>query len=1768
MTGNYKCPVCHSKADQCSCLAICKVCLKKGNYEAAGSGECDCCKVCKKPSSDYCDCCKVCLKKKNECKCQEKISKTTRVAKNPPSIKTLIDQGKDYLPSYLSALKRWSRTCGIAPEDQADEILLMVSEQAPAIYRKMDVHFGDDLAGDKEGMTKLTEWFQKEYGLTKSSDLMRLFNVFIGTQRKKNEDISKYVTAFDSAYNNLKKLGESVSPNLLSMLLLTHANLSDVDMQLITKSLEFDTTNKTIQAAIYENTKEAMRKHQSMKLTNSNSASAVTKQTFLADLVEVDSSLETFAPEELEEALQSVLLAKKQQSERGGGGRNFGGGKKKVWKCWKCLCDHPLKVACTCPCTLHKHWECPKPNEKYYKRMAEREKEKEKETQRAAQKSPQSHRQQESTSKTSWLTYIQSARGNATFMAKTVTGVSRGEKQPITTLKKELASVNEVFVTAKSATEHQHVMVIDSASPGTIVSLNVFKQIRDSYPASVRSLFSYEESDQVYQFGGKDAQCSASMGLVHFPLYIQDTEDNFHEIWAKVDVLKIDDVPFLLGGRSLRSVGAVWNFQESTIAFKTRTESEERSAFYVKQAESDHFLLPFLPPTKEDGQRIWRQNVEAGAWSRDAQRTLVSFALHEEDAAPEHIMDQSVESVHTFLTDRKHYKDQQPLSQKEIIKLHHFFGHCSRDRLRDLIKNANRMGPDTERHLDLVKDCEVCKVESSKRPKPKVSMPRSTNFNHVVAIDLKENKRFASKAPPYILYIVDLFSRFKAGVFVRSKQGPVIVEALLHQWIKFFGPMTYLQVDRGSEWLNSVMKEFCTQHNIRLTTTPSYTPNANGCVEKNHHVLDRMLERMTTADPTLKPQDALCWALQASNTLDLVKGISPFILVFGRPPMFPSLMEYTPGSEEPNISETVAQQHKTMLLARQAWVELEADKSIKKALQERLYSQWDSVAAGDWVYFKTSKFRRFQGPAKVVLRDSKKLHCINHGQPITLNLDDVLFWKPEDMEDRIGEELVSLPAKFQPRTADTAKSVSWTDQSAGGPDVNKQDTSTSQPDPATDSLDIEIVPATQSITENSTPDSIPATSTDIGVPMECKFCYTKMSSKVVVEHCEEEHQVKRGNIRNLAQMCNQEEDSVYSNVDKLASDVVISSDDGRYLVLKEKIADGWTAQDIATREHINLHTIKDIANMRFVGPLESETEKGFYVTNCAEQIFLVNSEADSINKLGEDDLEVPSKVFVVNIPRSRHGEERCRRAKEKELQDYKTFNVYDVVDMPSGAHMINTEWVLVEKEDIHGVKTVKARLCMRGDQELDRHLISTDSPTAKTMTLKIILTLATSEGWKINVKDIRRAFLQSVKPSRTVLVRPPREASVPSGKVWSLNVVAYGLNDASRAFYLRQAEELKKINFTPLTMDPATFVYRDEKEGIIKAAYVTHVDDALTAGEEEIVDQAHDKMSHCLEYGEVQELPFRFLGSNYNRDSDGLLLVDQDHYLKELSVPDLDLSHLTKHETLAPEQQTTFRSITSKINVIAMTSRPDLVFRAKKLTTRYGRATKADILMATKLLKSLKTESTQHVIPNVGSITDTVLVGICDASTRSADTVFSTGAHVILLVNKHTKAASVINYQSKKIDRVVTSSFAAEALAMEKMVDMMYLARRLLDQILGPVADSIKGLVLTDNDDLFSAVHHLKGCKDNRLMTDIIYLRQSITEDKTFQELRFIHSKTNVSDCMTKSKPGGTGEDLLKILRSGVYQIPGGSEIRDSTLTSVRTWEQLMCAEGIQKRRK
>ena len=112
----------------------------------------------------------------------------------------------------------------------------------------------------------------------------------------------------------------------------------------------------------------------------------------------------------------------------------------------------------------------------------------------------------------------------------------------------------------------------------------------------------------------------------------------------------------------------------------------------------------------------------------------------------------------------------------------------------------------------------------------------------------------------------------------------------------------------------------------------------------------------------------------------------------------------------------------------------------------------------------------------------------------------------------------------------------------------------------------------------------------------------------------------------------------------------------------------------------------------------------------------------------------------------------------------------------------------------------------------------------------------------------------------------------------------------------------------------------------------------------------------------------------------------------------------------------------------------------------------------------------------------------------------------------------------------------------------------------GTKADKIPGLAITDNQDLFSCVHNLKPCEDKRLLADIISIKQAIVDDKTITELRYVPADDMIADCLTKT--GKLGDDLLNVVKTGVYQIPGGVHIRDSTRLNIKTWQQLMNAEA------
>ena len=544
-------------------------------------------------------------------------------------------------------------------------------------------------------------------------------------------------------------------------------------------------------------------------------------------------------------------------------------------------------------------------------------------------------------------------------------------------------------------------------------------------------------------------------------------------------------------------------------------------------------------------------------------------------------------------------------------------------------------------------------------------------------------------------------------------------------------------------------------------------------------------------------------------------------------------------------------------------------------------------------------------------------------------------------------------------------------------------------------------------------------------------------------------------------------------------------------------------------------------------------------TEQFEEVAL-NPEADPEVQAVDEGDEQQDEVFAVNIPRDRHGDRRCREAKEVELARFDEFDAYEEV-ADDGQKTLPTNWVLTEKVK-EGNTIVKARLTVRGDLEMTED-IQTDSPTVRKSNIKLVLTASARQHFDIKSQDVSSAFLQSKPIERDIFVRPPRERRIP-GVIWRLKKTVYGLVDASRGFYLNFSQNLMDLGCEKMKMDPAMFIYFDEnknteevKEPIGLA--VTHVDDMLSAGENKFETDVIDKMKSAFKFGSEEELDFRYVGLNIVQYREGIK-VDNNHYVQAMELPNMELvKNINLDTVMNSEGQTEFRSVMGKLTALAHTSRPDICFEVKVLASKFGKANKRDLQTALRRMIKLKSEDTTMCFPDLGLDLDNwVLVGFGDAGVKSMpDKITSVGGHVMALCNKSNNRCCVLSWKSKKIRRKVISSLAGEALAMIGTIGEIVYTRAVLEQLYGKRVNKIPSLVVTDSKNLEEAIQSTSLVEDSWLIPDIAVIKEAI-EEKTVTHVRRVKSQEMLANCLTKA--GASGAELLNVLRTGEYKLPGG----------------------------
>ena len=311
--------------------------------------------------------------------------------------------------------------------------------------------------------------------------------------------------------------------------------------------------------------------------------------------------------------------------------------------------------------------------------------------------------------------------------------------------------------------------------------------------------------------------------------------------------------------------------------------------------------------------------------------------------------------------------------ERKITRIHKVLGHPLPQTLKEFFRNSSENEPEVLNLVDEVHGkCEVCRRFKKSPGRPKVALPMSDDFNQCVALDLKErNKKF-------ILYCICTFSRLTRAVIIKDKKPKTIVAGILKCWVLGNGigpgiPQKFL-FDNGGEFNNGEVLDLAEKHGMKMHgVTAAHSPFSNGLCEKNHEIVDRIMEKMMADDKAIKEEDALDNALFVKNLEPNNKGFSPFQIVYGTNPTIPGILNSTPPSLSSEFASRNVRDHLSRInSAREAFRAADNDERIKRALKARIVNSNDEeFHLHDKVYFKKDKQIEWSGPASVIGQEGK-----------------------------------------------------------------------------------------------------------------------------------------------------------------------------------------------------------------------------------------------------------------------------------------------------------------------------------------------------------------------------------------------------------------------------------------------------------------------------------------------------------------------------------------------------------------------------------------------------------------------------------------------------------------------------------------------------------------------------------------------------------------------------------------------------------------------------
>jgi hypothetical protein len=490
----------------------------------------------------------------------------------------------------------------------------------------------------------------------------------------------------------------------------------------------------------------------------------------------------------------------------------------------------------------------------------------------------------------------------------------------------------------------------------------------------------------------------------------------------------------------------------------------------------------------------------------------------------------------------------------------------------------------------------------------------------------------------------------------------------------------------------------------------------------------------------------------------------------------------------------------------------------------------------------------------------------------------------------------------------------------------------------------------------------------------------------------------------------------------------------------------------------------------------------------------------------------------------------------QQLIDEGTFEECLLGDIPPGASIVGSMMVLTIKRDPTKpgeIDKYKARLVALGNQQKPSSYDDIKSGTARSASVKMLISLQAKLGSFSMVMDVKGAYLKSVvkDSSKQIYLR------LPNKKIVKLKKYLYGLKQAGYEWKQNITSCLITLGYDQSETDPLVFSkWEDNGDHIIMCI---HVDDFyVVASKEELLLQLHEDL--VKQYGEVTSKEgdlLSYLGFKIDTDlNTGVILISQPAYIRKMvekfltadelkskrsfrtPMRTVDLKQMIGDEILADVQG--YLEMVGSLNYLAQFSRPDILFAVSVLAQKCSKPTNRDIRKAKRVFQYLRR---------------TPDIGVSFGPGRVKLTCYADAAY-----NVYPDARSHIGYtfslgkqdgsfyaKSRKTKLTALSSTEAEYVALcEACRDAVWL-RRLLSDIGFP--QNKPTLIWQDNKSTIDFVRgHRQHQASKHINPKFHYSGEMVAKGEICIE--HISTKMMIADILTKALPSYDHDRLGNLL--------------------------------------